>query len=229
MGHLVALQLHTRQVTQLAEDRAVQCANLVVVQVYVSQAGEEGLLLDEADIVEAHVEGLEAELAAQVVVIADLVDPIVVHVQPLQRLGDEGEVKPLEVVGRHVEPFEVLQRGHKPVHVLELVVVEAQRTEVLEVLHSLLFDGCDAVVGQVENVQVCVVSEHLTGDLGQPVARQPEAVEVGEAADLSIGRLGDPVLAQVQGPQVHQTGQGFGDLRREQSCCVHGTSTRAVM
>ena len=47
------------------------------------------------DLVEAGIERLEIEAGAEGVVVPDLVDLVVVDVQPLQGLGDEGEVEPL--------------------------------------------------------------------------------------------------------------------------------------
>ena len=49
-----------------------------------------------ADVVEAGVEGLEVEAITEGVIVPDLVNLVVVDVQPLQRLGDEGMVVPLK-------------------------------------------------------------------------------------------------------------------------------------
>ena len=212
MGQLVALQLHPAQVAQLAEDGAVEGGQPVVVQVDVTQARQKRPLLNQLHTVEAHVQRLQAKVPAQVVVVANLVNPIVVNVQPLQRLGNEGKVEPLQAVRGHVEPLEILQRGHEAVHVLQLVVVEAQGPEILEVLDGLRLDGHEAVVGQIEDVEVGVVGEHLAGDAGQPVAGQPEAVETGQTGHVAVGHLGQPVLAEVQRAEVGQAGQGLRDL-----------------
>ena len=177
-----------------------------------TQARQERPLLNQPHTVEAHVQRLQAKVPAQVVVVANLVNPIVVNVQPLQRLGNEGKVEPLQAVRGHVEPLEILQRGHEAVHVLQLVVVEAQGPEILEVLDGLRLDGHEAVVGQIEDVEVCVVGEHLAGDAGHPVAGQPEAVETGQTGHVAVGHLGQPVLAEVQRAEVGQAGQGLRDL-----------------
>ena len=72
----------------------------------VSQVGQEALALDLGDAVEAGVEGLEAVALLETVVVSDLLEPVVVHVEPAEALGDEGEVEPLQRVGGHVEPSE---------------------------------------------------------------------------------------------------------------------------
>ena len=79
----------------------------------VSQVGQEALALDLGDAVEAGVEGLEAVALLETVVVSDLLDPVVVHVEPAEALGDEGEVKPLEAVRRHVQPTQVLRTKWK--------------------------------------------------------------------------------------------------------------------
>lgn len=48
------------------------------------------------DLVEAGIESLEIEARTEGVVVADLVDLVVVDIQPLQRLRDEGEIEPLK-------------------------------------------------------------------------------------------------------------------------------------
>ena len=45
----------------------------------------------------ASVKSLQTEAFAQVVIVADLVNLVVVNVQPFQRLGNEGKVKPLKM------------------------------------------------------------------------------------------------------------------------------------
>ena len=71
---------------------------------------QESRVADLADVVEAGVEGLEVEAITEGVIVPDLVNLVVVNVQPLQRLGDEGKIEPPEAVGGHVEPAEVLHR-----------------------------------------------------------------------------------------------------------------------
>ena len=51
-------------------------------------------------------EGVEPESLPEVVVVPDLLDAVVLDVQPLQVLGDEGVVEPLQVVGGDIEPLE---------------------------------------------------------------------------------------------------------------------------
>ena len=86
----------------------------------------------------------------QPVIVADPFDLVVVHVQPFEALWDEGKVEPLraivdqmligqpqiinenklenfenlEVVGGDVEPPQVVEGGHEPVQVDQLVVVQ---------------------------------------------------------------------------------------------------------
>ena len=57
---------------------------------------QESRVADLADVVEAGVEGLEVEAITERVIVADLVDLVVVDVQPLQRLGDERMIVPLK-------------------------------------------------------------------------------------------------------------------------------------
>ena len=57
---------------------------------------QEGRVADLGDVVEAGVECLEVEAIAEGVVVPYLVDLVVVDVQPLQRLGDEGMIVPLK-------------------------------------------------------------------------------------------------------------------------------------
>ena len=51
---------------------------------------------DLADVVEAGVECLEVEAVTEGVIVPNLVDLVVVDVEPLQRLGDEGMIIPLK-------------------------------------------------------------------------------------------------------------------------------------
>ena len=93
------MQLHPGEVGQALEGAGRDLLDLVVVQVDVLQPGEQGVLPELLDLVEAGVEGLQVEAGAEAVVVADLVaDPVVVHVQPLQRFWDESKVEPLEIV-----------------------------------------------------------------------------------------------------------------------------------
>ena len=57
---------------------------------------QEGRVADLGDVVEAGVECLEVEAITEGVVVPYLVDLVVVDIQPLQRLGDEGMVVPLK-------------------------------------------------------------------------------------------------------------------------------------
>ena len=57
---------------------------------------QESRVADLADVVEAGVECLEIETITEGVVVANLVYLVVVDIQPLQRLGDEGMVVPLK-------------------------------------------------------------------------------------------------------------------------------------
>ena len=57
---------------------------------------QESRVADLADVVEAGVEGLEVEAITERVIVADLVDLVVVDIQPLQRLGDERMIVPLK-------------------------------------------------------------------------------------------------------------------------------------
>ena len=57
---------------------------------------QESRVADFADVVEAGVEGLEVEAITEGVIVPDLVNLVVVNVQPLQRLGDEGMIVPLK-------------------------------------------------------------------------------------------------------------------------------------
>ena len=57
---------------------------------------QESRVADLADVVEAGVECLEIEAITEGVVVANLVYLVVVDIQPLQRLGDERMIVPLE-------------------------------------------------------------------------------------------------------------------------------------
>ena len=57
---------------------------------------QESRVADLADVVEAGVEGLEVEAITEGVIVPDLVNLVVVDVQPLQRLGDERMIVPLK-------------------------------------------------------------------------------------------------------------------------------------
>ena len=57
---------------------------------------QESRVADLADVVEAGVEGLEVEAITEGVIVPDLVNLVVVNVQPLQRLGDERMIIPLK-------------------------------------------------------------------------------------------------------------------------------------
>ena len=57
---------------------------------------QESRVADFADVVEAGVEGLEVEAITEGVIVPDLVNLVVVNVQPLQRLGDERMIVPLK-------------------------------------------------------------------------------------------------------------------------------------
>ena len=58
---------------------------------------QEGRVADLGDVVEAGVECLEVEAITEGVVVPYLVDLVVVDIQPLQRLGDEGMIIPLKL------------------------------------------------------------------------------------------------------------------------------------
>ena len=57
---------------------------------------QEGRVADLGDVVETGVECLEVEAITEGVVVADLVYLVVVNIKPLQRLGDERMIVPLE-------------------------------------------------------------------------------------------------------------------------------------
>ena len=57
---------------------------------------QESRVADLADVVKAGVEGLEVEAITEGVIVPDLVNLVVVNVQPLQRLGDERMIVPLK-------------------------------------------------------------------------------------------------------------------------------------
>ena len=57
---------------------------------------QQSRVADLGDVVEAGIECLEVETITEGVVVPDLVYLVVVDVQPLQRLGDEGMVVPLQ-------------------------------------------------------------------------------------------------------------------------------------
>ena len=57
---------------------------------------QESRVADLADVVEAGVEGLEVEAITEGVIVPDLVNLVVVNVQPLQRLWDERMIVPLK-------------------------------------------------------------------------------------------------------------------------------------
>lgn len=60
------------------------------------------------------------------IVVAHLFDGVAPQIQPLQRLGDEGIVEPLQVVVRHVEPLQPVLGRQQPVQLLQLVGVETK-------------------------------------------------------------------------------------------------------
>ena len=57
---------------------------------------QQGRVADLGDVVEAGVEGLEVEAITEGVIVANLVDLVVMDIQPLQRLGDERMIVPLK-------------------------------------------------------------------------------------------------------------------------------------
>ena len=57
---------------------------------------QQSRVADLGDVVEAGVEGLEVEAITEGVIVANLVDLVVMDIQPLQRLGDERMIVPLE-------------------------------------------------------------------------------------------------------------------------------------
>ena len=128
---LVALQLHPSQVGEAFEGSRRDPPDLVVVQVDVLQPREQRLGPELLDLVEARVKGLQVEAGAEAVVVSYLVpDSVVVHVQPLQRFWDESKVEPLQMVGRHIQPLEVLLRAHQAIDVFQLIVVKPQSSQV---------------------------------------------------------------------------------------------------
>ena len=58
---------------------------------------QESRVADLGDVVEAGVECLEVEAITEGVVVPYLVNLVVVDIQPLQRLGDEGMIVPLKL------------------------------------------------------------------------------------------------------------------------------------
>ncbi len=60
---------------------------------------------------------MEPETLLEVIVVADLLDGIVLDVEPLQVLGDECVVEPLQAVGGDIEPLEPALCGQQAVDI----------------------------------------------------------------------------------------------------------------
>ena len=57
---------------------------------------EQGAVSELTDLIETRVKCLKTEPGAERVIVPDLVNFVVVNIQPLEGLGDEGKVKPLK-------------------------------------------------------------------------------------------------------------------------------------
>ncbi len=62
---------------------------------------------DLLDSVVRGLEGVEAEPLPEMVVVADLLNGVVLDVQPFQILRDEGVIEPLQAVRGDIEPLEL--------------------------------------------------------------------------------------------------------------------------
>ena len=76
----------------------------------------------------------------QVIKVAQLSDLVVADVQPLQRVGNERVVEPLQGVARDVEPLQLAEGGHDAVEVREAVVIQPQPAELAEALEGCLWN-----------------------------------------------------------------------------------------
>ncbi len=72
---------------------------------------------DLLDSVVRGLEGVEAESLPEMVVVADLLNGVVLDVQPLQILRYEGVVEPLQAVGGDIEPLELALRRQQAVDI----------------------------------------------------------------------------------------------------------------
>ena len=203
-GHLVVLQVQPTQLVQAGETVSGDVADPVVVEVDVGEVAKETATLHSLDVVEAGIESVEVVATGESVVVANLLDLVVVDVQPLETPGDEGEVEPAEMVGGDIEPVKVDQGRDQSIHVLQLVVVQSQGPQVGQVLQTSLLDGGETVVGQVEDIEVGESAEDVTVDVSELVTGQSETVQLDQAGELLAREIAEEILTQVEGFQVDQ-------------------------
>ena len=80
---------------------------------------------------------MEAEPLPEMVVVADLLNGVVLDVQPFQILRYEGVVEPLQAVGGDVEPLELALCRQQAIDIRYLE--EEQKTELYGQLGEYLF------------------------------------------------------------------------------------------
>ena len=96
------------------------------ISTYLLEALHEHLAVEPRQPVEGGVEVDEVEALVHVVVVLQLLDLVVGHVQPEEGLGHEGVVEPLQPVVGDVEPLKLELRSQEAVDVIQLVAVEAK-------------------------------------------------------------------------------------------------------
>ena len=82
--HLVVLQLHPRQVGQRLETLRRNFGNFVVVEVNIFESVQQRAVAKLGNLVETGIESLKTEASAEGVVVANLVNFIVMDIQPLK-------------------------------------------------------------------------------------------------------------------------------------------------
>jgi len=163
------------------------------------------------DLVGAGVEGPQAEAFAQLVIVLEFFDVIVMQVEPLQVLWNERVVEPLQSVGRDVEPTEFGLACQNPVDVFQLILIEPEHSQLGDgVEHSLLQVG-QAIVGQVECLEIGDGRKDGGVKLLDSVAGKTEAVEVGKAVEGVVGEVDDQVVTDVEGLEFSQGPDGLGN------------------
>ena len=183
---------------QLSKGVATDLRNLVVIQTHVDQALGEGVLIQLADLIAASLQGLKAKVV-EAVKVTQISYPVVADVKPDQRTGNEGIVKPLNLVTGHIQPVEVGQVGDEAIEIDEVVLIQSECLKLFHVLECCPLNDVQVVPSNIKHVEsggnVCKGSIAELVDL---VASKAQAVQGDEPGEAAIFNAVDLIVCQVK-------------------------------
>uniref|UniRef100_A0AAG5DQ93 Uncharacterized protein n=1 Tax=Anopheles atroparvus TaxID=41427 RepID=A0AAG5DQ93_ANOAO len=213
LADVVPVQHHLHQVALVQERAGGHLLQHVVVEEERLDAVRDALAVDGRQPVERHVQHLDLQVV-QVVVVAQLADVVLVHVEPLERRREVAVVEHAYLVVRHVEEDERRQRGEHAANVLQLVVVQPDGADGRVRAERRLVDVADLVRRQVEHVQRGERHERVPRDVGDAVLHQPQPEQLLQALERRVVNGANAVLAEIERLQEAQLAQPGRDLRQ---------------